>query len=64
MTRDRRIALIFDPATPVTRADLLNKLAEAARVVHGDPELGFLDLQVPVKVKGKVVLQSITVKII
>ena len=64
MKRDRRIALIFDPEKAITRADLLNNLAEAARVVHGDPQLGFLDLQVPVKVKGKVVLQSITVKII
>lgn len=63
MKKDRRIALIFDPSKPITREDLLNSLAEAARVVHGDPQLGFLDLQVVTKVKRKGILQTITIQI-
>lgn len=64
MKKDRRIALIFDPKKPITRADLLNNLAAAARVVHDDPQVGFLDLQVAVKVKGKTVLQTISVPVV
>jgi hypothetical protein len=64
MKKDRRIALIFDPKKAIKREDLLNSLAQAARVVHGDPQLGFLDLQLSVKVKGKTVLQTITVPIV
>ena len=44
--RDKRMALQFDPKVAVTRTDLLNNLAGAARVVYGDPQVAFLDIKV------------------
>lgn len=46
MAKKRSINLQFDPKKPIDRVNTMNALAEVCRILHTDPDVGTLSIQI------------------
>ena len=51
--KKKTITLMFDPKKKLQKVSFMNTLASVVQIMHTDPEVGYLDIQIYDKAKLK-----------